>query len=135
MKPWLFNVLIFAAFPALGQEEPEHVKIGIDTTAEVNYFPHIGPFYEGEIPVIYLSDPDGIQAGTDLLVISYSISYPYGNQNKIVPVKGNRIPEEIIRDIFANSLGEMIFITNIVTLNDKGKRVDLVPMTLIPVKE
>ncbi len=137
MKPFLFSIsILFAAFQGISQvEEPEHVKIGVDTTAvEISYFPHIDKFYEGEIPVEYLSDPKGIQVTEGWKVISFSISYPYGNQNKVVPVRGNTIPTDIIKDIYANSLGEMIFITNIVTLNEENRRVHLVPMSLVPVK-
>ena len=129
----LFSLALLVAFGGSSQEI-EHVKLGVDTTVTANFFPHIDRFYEGEIPVSYLGDPRGIQVVEGLKVISFSISYPYGNLNKVVPVKGNRIPEDIITDIFRNSLGEMIFITNIVTLSDENKKLHIVPMSLIPIK-
>lgn len=135
MKLFLFSICLLSGGVILAQGgEPEHVKIGIDTTSEVRCFPHIDRFYEGEIPISYLGDPEGIQASNGLRVISFCISYAAGNTNKTVPVKGNRIPEEIVREIYANSLGEMVFITNIVTLTDENKRIDLMPMHLVPVK-
>lgn len=134
MKLLLFSILVSCALPLTAQET-EHVRIGKDTVGVVmSFFPHIDKFYEGEIPVEYLGDSDGIQVVEGWKVISFSISYPFGNQNKVVPVKGNTIPAEIIRDIYVNSLGEMIFITNIVILNAENRRMHLVPMTLVPVR-
>lgn len=134
MKRYLFSFAFLSAFCGFSQEKIEHVKLVADSVVETNYFPHIDRFYEGEIPIAYLGDAEGIQVAGGWKVISFSISYPYGNQNKVVPVKGNLIPEYIIKDIYANSMGEMIFITNIVALNEKKNALHLVPMHLTPVK-
>lgn len=126
----LLNNLILVAQP----EEIEHIRIGMDFTHLENLFPHINEYYEGEIPIAQLGDIEGIQTDENYKVLSFLINYPHGEKNLTVEVKGNVIPKEVIEDIYQFALGEMIFITNIVTEDESKNIFELAPMNLIPVE-
>lgn len=123
MKMWMLSLLVAGNTFA---QPVETVRIKRDPAA---VFPHVDKYYDGEIPVDLLGDPKGIQAGPDCHVVSFTISYSI---EKIV-VPGNQIPRHIVRDIYRSSLGEMIFITDIKALDEKGEIIYLMPMHLIPV--
>jgi|GEM_PF-2782946 len=126
----LFSLLLVKS--SLSQEI-EHIKVGKEAES-IALFPHIGSYYQGEIPISVFDNPAGIQVGKGWDVISFSISYSSENQDKTSKVKGYAIPQQIVRDIFANSLGQMVFITNIVAVDTKGNHVNIIPMNLIPVR-
>jgi hypothetical protein len=131
MKVLLLNCYLLVSYFGISQYEPiEHVKIEKDTLSVLNCFPHIANFYEGEIPIGILFSATGIEVNEMYRVISFSMSH----QNKIVNIRGNYIPKNILQEIYKTTLGEMIFFTNIVALNVKDEIVHIVPMTLIPIK-
>lgn len=115
-------------------EKIEHVKIGVDSSKQENLFPHINQIYEGEILITELGDLEGLQTAKNYKILSFVISYPLGEKNLAVNVKGNVIPQEIIEDIYKYALGEMIFITKIVTEDIDKNIFEIVPMNLIPVE-
>jgi hypothetical protein len=125
----LHNLLVVAQ-----PEGIEHVKIGLDSSKVENLFPHIDHVYDGEILISQLGDLAGIQTAKNYKILSFVISYPHGEKNLSVDIKGNVIPKDVIEDIYKYAIGEMIFITNIVT-EDINKHVfELVPMNLIPIE-
>ena len=132
--PLLFSLFAFLMVVPCLSQEIEHVKVG-GRQEETTFFPHIGRYYEGEIPVSVLGDPEGIQVGKGWEVVSFCISYPCESLNKTTVVTDFLIPERIIRDIIANSLGQMIFITNIVARDAYGNTANPIPMNLIPVRQ
>ncbi len=125
----LNNYLLFAQ-----PEKIEHIKIGLDSTQQENLFPHINQIYEGEIPIAQLGDLEGIQTAKSYKIVSFIISYPQREKNASVNIQGNVIPKEIIEDIYKYALGEMIFITNIVTEDTNKNIFEITPMNLIPVE-
>lgn len=135
MKQFLFSFILLNNCLLIAQPEKiEHVKIVVDTAQQENLFPHINQVYEGEISIAELGDLEGLQTAENYKILSFIISYPHGEKNLSVDVKGNVIPKEIIEDIYKYAMGEMIFITDIVT-QDRDKNVFLiVPMSLIPVE-
>jgi hypothetical protein len=135
MKLFLFSFLLLNNLVVLAQpEEIEHVKIGLDSSDVENLFPHIDHIYDGEILISQLGDLEGIQTAKNYKVLSFVISYPHGEKNLSVDIKGNVIPKEIIEDIYKYAIGEMIFITNIVTEDINKHIFELVPMNLIPIE-
>jgi hypothetical protein len=135
MKLFLFSIILFNSIEIIAQpEEIEHIKIGVDTTQEVLLFPHIENYYDGEIPISVLGSLDGIQAAENYKIISFVISYPRGEKNIAITIQGNVIPKNVIEDIYKYSMGDMIFITNIVTEDENKILFDLVPMNLIPIE-
>ena len=135
MKLFLFSFLLFNNLVVLAQpEEIEHVKIGLDSSDVENLFPHIDHIYDGEILISQLGDLEGIQTAKNYKILSFVISYPHGEKNLSVDIKGNVIPKEIIEDIYKYAIGEMIFITNIVTEDINKHIFELVPMNLIPIE-
>ncbi len=135
MKLFLFSVLFLNNLFLIAQpEEIEHIKIGMDSTQQENLFPHINEYYEGEIPIAQLGDIEGIQTAKNYKILSFVINYPHGEKNLTVEVKGNIIPKEVIEDIYQYALGEMIFITNIVTEDENKNIFELIPMSLIPIE-
>jgi hypothetical protein len=135
MKLFLFSFLLLHNLLVVAQpEEIEHVKIGLDSSKVENLFPHIDHIYDGEILISQLGDLAGIQTAKNYKILSFVISYPHGEKNLSVDIKGNVIPKDVIEDIYKYAIGEMIFITNIVT-EDINKHVfELVPMNLIPIE-
>jgi hypothetical protein len=135
MKLFLFSFLLLNNLVVLAQpEEIEHVKIGLDSSDVENLFPHIDHIYDGEILISQLGDLEGIQTAKNYKVLSFVISYPHGEKNLSVDIKGNVIPKEIIEDIYKYAIGEMIFITNIVTEDINKHIFELVPMNLISIE-
>ena len=135
MKLFLFSFILLNTYFLIAQAEKiEHIKIGLDTTQKENLFPHINQIYDGEIPIAQLGDLEGIQTAENYKIISFEISYPHGDKNLAVSVAGNVIPKEVIEDIYKYSMGEMIFITNIVTEDTNRNIFEIVPMNLIPVE-
>ncbi len=135
MKLFLFSFLLLNNLVVLAQpEEIEHVKIGLDSSDVENLFPHIDHIYDGEILISQLGDLEGIQTAKNYKILSFVISYPHGEKNLSVDIKGNVIPKEIIEDIYKYAIGEMIFITNIVTEDINKHIFELVPMNLIPIE-
>jgi hypothetical protein len=125
MKIWMLSLLL--AGPAFTQPTGvETVRIARDNAS---VFPHIGKYYDGEIPVTVLGDPKGIEGGADCYVVSFTISYA----NQKVSVPGRNIPRHILQDIYKSCLHEMIFITDIKALDENGTIIYLMPMHLIPV--
>jgi hypothetical protein len=135
MKLFLFSFLLLHNLLLVAQPEGiEHVKIGLDSSKVENLFPHIDHIYDGEILISQLGDLAGIQTAKNYKILSFVISYPHGEKNLSVDIKGNVIPKDVIEDIYKYAIGEMIFITNIVT-EDINKHVfELVPMNLIPIE-
>jgi hypothetical protein len=135
MKLFLFSFLLLHNLLVVAQAEGiEHVKIGLDSSKVENLFPHIDHIYDGEILISQLGDLAGIQTAKNYKILSFVISYPHGEKNLSVDIKGNVIPKDVIEDIYKYAIGEMIFITNIVT-EDINKHVfELVPMNLIPIE-
>lgn len=135
MKLFLFSFLLLNNLVLVAQpEEIEHVKIGLDSSDVENLFPHIDHIYDGEILISQLGDLEGIQTAKNYKILSFVISYPHGEKNLSVDIKGNVIPKEIIEDIYKYAIGEMIFITNIVTEDINKHIFELVPMNLIPIE-
>jgi hypothetical protein len=135
MKLFLFSFILLNNWLLIAQTEKiEHIKIGVDTTQQENLFPHINQIYDGEISITELGNLEGIQTAENYKIVSFVISYPLGEKNLAVNIKGNIIPKEIIEDIYKYALGEMIFITNIVTEDVEGNIFEIVPMNLIPVE-
>lgn len=135
MKLFLFSFILLNNFLLIAQyENVEHIKIGGDSTQQENLFPHINQIYDGEIPIAQLGDLEGIQTAKNYKIISFVISYPHGEKNSEVSIAGNVIPKEVIEDIYKYSIGEMIFITNIVTEDANRNIFEVVPMSLIPVE-
>jgi hypothetical protein len=135
MKLFLFSFLLLHNLLVVAQPKGiEHVKIGLDSSKVENLFPHIDHIYDGEILISQLGDLAGIQTAKNYKILSFVISYPHGEKNLSVDIKGNVIPKDVIEDIYKYAIGEMIFITNIVT-EDINKHVfELVPMNLIPIE-
>ena len=135
MKLFLFSFILLNTYFLIAQAEKiEHIKIGLDSTQKENLFPHINQIYEGEIPIAQLGDLEGIQTAVNYKIISFVISYPHGEKNLAVSIAGNVIPKEVIEDIYKYSMGEMIFITNIVTEDTNKNIFEITPMNLIPVE-
>lgn len=123
MKMWMLSLLLAGNTFA---QPVETVHIKRDPAAA---FPHVGKYYDGEIPVDLLGDPKGIQAGPDCHVVSFTISY----SNEKIAVTGYQIPKYILQDIYRSALREMIFITDIKAVDENGQIIYLMPMHLIPV--
>jgi hypothetical protein len=135
MKLFLFSFILLNNYLLIAQyENVEHIKIGGDSTQQENLFPHINQIYEGEIPIAQLGDLEGIQTAKSYKIVSFIISYPQQEKNASVNIQGNVIPKEIIEDIYKYALGEMIFITNIVTEDTNKNIFEITPMNLIPVE-
>ncbi len=135
MKLFLFSFLMLNNLFLVAQPEKiEHVKIGLDSTQQENLFPHINQYYEGEIPIAQLGDMEGIQTAENYKIQSFIINYAHGEKNVSVEVKGNIIPKEVIEDIYKFALGEMVFITKIVTEDENKNIFELIPMNLIPIE-
>ncbi len=135
MKLYLFSFILLNHCYLIAQPEKiEHIKIGIDSTQQENLFPHINQIYDGEILITELGDLEGIQTAENYKIVSFVISYPHGEKNLAVDVKGNVIPKNVIADIYKYSMGEMIFITKILTVDTNNNIFEIVPMNLIPVE-
>jgi len=135
MKLFLFSFILLNNYLLIAQPDKiEHIKIGLDSTQQENLFPHINQIYEGEIKIAQLGDLEGIQTAKNYKIVSFLISYPHGEKNLAVNIQGNVIPKEIIEDIYKYSMGEMIFITNILTEDIDKNVFEIVPMNLIPIE-
>jgi hypothetical protein len=135
MKLFLFSFILLNNYFSFAQPEKiEHIKIGLDSTQQENLFPHINEIYEGEIQIAQLGDLEGIQTAKNYKIVSFVISFPHGESNIAVNIEGNVIPKEIIEDIYKYSIGEMIFITNILTEDINKNIFEIVPMNLIPIE-
>jgi hypothetical protein len=109
----------------------EHVQI----IKKESMYPNIKGYYEGEIPYFLLCDESGIVCSKNLKIVEFTIQYGNGEQDKIITVKGNVIPQNICNEISLMSINNMIFITKVFAIDEKEQLYPLTSFNLIPIKK
>lgn len=99
-----------------------------------NNMPHIGKYYDGEVPVDVLCSNEKISSGTNLAVVSYVISYYNGREEVQEKVRGALVPSNICESLGKYNLGEPVRITSIVAEDRfSGAQYILPSMSIKPV--
>lgn len=98
-------------------EERSALNFEIENNAQPvvsrNGMPSFGSYFTGEVPLDVICGNEGIESGSDLAVISYTISYFSGNEMVEKKIKGHRVPFEVCEELGRYNLGETIRITEI----------------------
>jgi len=103
-------------------------------TVKKSVFPNIEGVYTGKIKTEALCSEKGIRCNDGIRIISFTIQYTAGLQDRLTKVKGNTIPDDVC-DTIQNQSGEnMIFITEIKGVRDNGELVILTSMNYIATK-
>ena len=103
-------------------------------TPKKNMFPNIEGVYTGNINLKTLCSDNGIQCNDEINIISFTIQYSLGLQDRLTKVKGNKIPNEICGKIQAQNGANMIFITEIKGLRDNGELINLTSINYLASK-
>jgi len=103
-------------------------------TLKKSVFPNIEGVYTGNIKTEVLCSENGIRCNDGIRVISFTIQYSAGLQDRLTKVKGNTIPNDVCDSIRDQSGDNMIFITEIRGLRDNGELVNLTSMNYIATK-
>lgn len=101
------------------------------TTMKKNMFPNIEGVYTGNITMETLCSDNGIQCNPQIRVISFTIQYSVGLQDRLAKVKGNKIPIDICDKILNQNVANRIFITEIKGLKDSGEQISLTSLNYL----
>lgn len=106
--------------------EPEAPKVKKPVR---NSMPSISGVYNGDISWEVFKD-GVVFIGEDVSVKQFSIQYTTRLGDKIISVKGDRIPTEVASELEALGLNQTIFITNVVAGDNQGSAMRFVSMDL-----
>jgi hypothetical protein len=81
--------------------------------------PTISGQSQGTLKASQLCALDGIEMDQETKVTSFHILYSVGLREKVVSVKGNKIPDEVCKDLELSGYEQMVFITEIRGLNNE----------------
>lgn len=96
--------------------------------------PSIGGVSNGRISITKFEQAEKIDICEEFQIVSYSIQYFDGRSDLSVQINSDKIPNAIAKDIVANNLDQMIFITGIKGIDAMGKIKNLPSMNLKLVK-
>lgn len=130
MKIWMLLSLLF--YLNSFSQEIEHIEL-VKIPTEGDYFPNYAGFYEGEIPIAFLTDSIGISNKLHWKVITFQLEYSYGSTYISESIIGSKIPAETVLNIRKGSIGEALMFTKIKAMDDQGKIHFLIPFQLTPI--
>jgi hypothetical protein len=131
MRIWYYSLLL--SFSSLAQVE--HVKVIKSNVEKSPYFAHIGSYYEGEIPYPLLCNSEGISSSQGFRVVSFTIQFGYASEEHVENISGHVIPSNLCYEIANHFINGMVFITNLVAMDENGQTINMYPLNLIPVTD
>ena len=99
----------------------EDVKPEISESKSKAIVPNIAGKSQGNIKASQLCSEAGVEMDSDTKITSFHIFYSVGLRERVVSVKGSRVPEEVCKELEKSGYEQMVFITEI-----KGLREDQV---------
>jgi hypothetical protein len=97
-----------AAFSEKKIDEPV-----VSVTKPSAMIPTISGQSQGTLKASQLCSLTGIEMGQEIKISSFHILYSVGLREKMVSVKGEKIPEEVCKDLELSGYEQMVFITDI----------------------
>ena len=81
--------------------------------------PSIAGKSQGNIKASQLCAEEGVVMDQDTKITSFHILYSVGLRERVVSVKGSRVPEEVCKELEKSGFEQMVFITEIKGLKDE----------------
>jgi len=104
----------------------------LERAKKINFLPSINGTFNGEIELSKIrNQPLIVSSSFD--ITSFEIFYSSNRGDKSQKVEGNTIPADILNEIEATGIDQMIFITGIQALDEHNEKATLTSMNLVVV--
>jgi hypothetical protein len=96
----------------------EHVRPEVYEQRSKAIIPNIAGKSQGNIKASQLCSEAGVEMDADTKITSFHIMYSVGLRERVVSVKGSRVPEEVCKELERSGYEQMVFITEIIGVKE-----------------